>query len=85
MFTDAQDDKYSNFVVLDSKLLVPPIESVMARTPAAPQSIKVRRPNLSTVKTATHETMKYSVPLHAVISLANLWLNLALSCRTLGM
>jgi hypothetical protein len=33
--------------------------------PAAPKSIKVRRPNFSIVNTATHEARKYSVPLQA--------------------
>lgn len=49
------------------------ILSVMARItiesdmPMAPKIIRVRRPNLSTVNTATQEAMKYSVPLRAEI------------------
>ena len=52
-----------------------PMLSVIARTtmqsdiPAAPKSIRPRRPNRSMVKTEIQEAAKYSVPLHAAITL----------------
>jgi hypothetical protein len=36
--------------------------------PAAPNNMRPRRPNFSIVKMATHEAMKYSVPLSAASS-----------------
>lgn len=54
-------------------LLFEEILSVMARMtiesdmPTAPKSIRERRPNFSTVNTAIHEAIKYSVPLRAAI------------------
>lgn len=44
-----------------------------------------RRPNFSIVKTATQEAMKYSVPLHAAMSLAKNALRPTSSCNTVGM
>ena len=53
--------------------------------PAAPKIISLRRPIFSMVKTAIHEAMKYSVPLHAAMSLALKALNPTSFSRTLGM
>ena len=71
-------------------LLVDPTESVAARTiiqidiPAAPNNISFRRPILSIVNTAIHDAAKYSVPLHAAMSLALNAVRPTSFCNTFG-
>ena len=48
-------------------LAVPARMAMEMDIPAAPKSMRVRRPKRSMVKTATHEAMKYSVPLQAAM------------------
>jgi hypothetical protein len=46
-------------------LVVPARTAIDIACPAAPNIMRLRRPNFSIVKIAIQDAMKYSVPLHA--------------------
>lgn len=55
-------------VLVPTTEVVPASIAIDAACPAAPNSIKRRRPNFSMVKIAIQDAMKYSVPLQAASS-----------------